>query len=142
MFLFAWKKLLRNRFFIAVFFTFTVFSLVTLFVVYNAFLNIEAFYNQSFQISRTYRIGGCSSELFTERLNGFLLHSSAEIRSVSCSFSDGEKSFTAAFCGEKPYAVLYGKDFTEEDLAVGGGGEAQDRPPQGGLAAARLAHNA
>ena len=119
MFLFAWKKLLRNRFFIAVFFTFTVFSLVTLFVVYNAFLNIEAFYNQSFQISRTYRIGGCSSESFTERLNGFLLHSSAEIRSVSCSFSDGEKSFTAAFCGEKPYAVLYGKDFTEEDLAVG-----------------------
>lgn len=65
MFLFAWKKLLRNRFFIAVFFTFIVFSLVTLFVVYNAFLNIEAFYKQSFQISRTYRIGGCSSESFT-----------------------------------------------------------------------------
>ena len=107
MFLFAWKKLLRNRFFIAVFFTFTVFSLVTLFVVYNAFLNIEAFYNQSFQISRTYRIGGCSSESFTERLNGFLLHSSAEIRSVSCSFRTEKRALPLRFAGKSrmPYCT-------------------------------------
>ena len=44
-----------------------------------------------------------------------------------------------------PPGVAFGKGDIlplEEDLAVGGGGEAQDRPPQGGLAAARLAHNA